>query len=216
MSHLPKADNLNNKVIILIRHGQTQWNEQAEERFRGRADINLDDTGIRQAELTARRITSWPVKVIYSSPLKRALRTAEILASPFKLKVKPLANLIDLDFGQWQGLSHKEAASLYPELYQMWFERPHEIRFPEGESLEDVRRRVAELPQLLLSRHGEDIVVLVSHKMVCKVIILSILGVDNSHFWQIEQHTSSINLIEEREVKFRVMLINDTCHLKKI
>jgi broad specificity phosphatase PhoE len=205
---------LSKKVIILIRHGQTRWNEQVGERFRGRADIDLDDVGIRQAELTAKRVASWPVKAIYSSPLKRALRTAEILASPFKLKVDPLEGLIDLDFGQWQGLSHEEAARLYPELYRRWFQNPHEVTFPQGESLDKVRERVMEALRELLLQHEEETIVLVSHKMVCKALILGILGIDNSHFWQIEQYTCTLNLVEVRGERLRVMLINDTCHLK--
>jgi broad specificity phosphatase PhoE len=79
--------------IILVRHGRTEWNRV--ERFRGRADLDLDEVGVRQAELTSERLAQWPVSVIYSSPLRRAMRTAHILSRRLSLEAKPLDGLID-------------------------------------------------------------------------------------------------------------------------
>ncbi|MFQ5925719.1 MAG: histidine phosphatase family protein, partial [Dehalococcoidia bacterium] len=101
--------------IILIRHGQTEWNRG--ERFRGRVDIGLDETGMRQAEAAAERIARWGVAAIYSSPLKRATVTAQIIASRLHLPVEPVDGINDMDFGIWQGLSIGEARSRYPELF---------------------------------------------------------------------------------------------------
>lgn len=90
--------------IVLIRHGQTEWNRL--ERFRGRADLSLNEVGLAQAEATARRIAAaWPASAVYSSPLKRAMETAKIIAEALALAVQPLAGLMDIDYGEWQGLS---------------------------------------------------------------------------------------------------------------
>ena len=94
--------------FVLVRHGQTEWNRV--ERFRGRKDLLLDATGLRQALAAALRIKDWPVAAVYSSPLRRALETAKVIANQLDLPVEPLDGLIDLDFGDWQGLTAEEAA----------------------------------------------------------------------------------------------------------
>ena len=130
------------------------------------------------------------------------------------LEVKPLPGLIDIDFGNWQGLSPEEVASRYSLTYAQWLESPHLVRFPEGESLEQVRERVATALSDLLSQHREGTIVLVSHKVVCKVLVISLLGLDNSHFWQVEQDVCAINLFKIGERVPITLLLNDTCHLK--
>ncbi len=202
--------------IAIIRHGQTEWNEGEGERFRGRAELDLDQIGMGQARAAAARIAQWQVSAIYSSPLRRAVSTAKILASPFDLEVQLLEGLIDIDYGKWQGLSLKEAAADDSELYALWLKSPHLVTFPEGESLEQVRIRTVAALETLLAQHPEQTIVLVSHKVVCKVLICSILGLDNSHFWQVEQDTGAIDLVETRDRLLRVSLLNDTCHLKNL
>lgn len=198
--------------ILLIRHGQTEWNRV--ERFRGRVDLELNEVGIKQVEATAERVAQWQVSAIYSSPLKRALRTAQVLGQRLNLEVRPLPGLIDIDFGNWQGLSPEEVASRDSLTYAQWLENPHLVRFPEGESLEQVRERVATALNDLLSQHREGTIVLVSHKVVCKVLVLSFLGLDNSHFWQVEQDVCAINLFKIGEGVPITLQLNDTCHLK--
>ena len=202
--------------IAIIRHGQTEWNEGEGERFRGRAELDLDQIGMGQARAAVARIARWQVSAIYSSPLRRAVSTAKILASPFDLEVQLLEGLIDIDYGKWQGLSLKEAAADDSELYALWLKSPHLVTFPEGESLEQVRIRTVAALETLLAQHPEQTIVLVSHKVVCKVLICSILGLDNSHFWQVEQDTGAIDLVETRDRLLRVSLLNDTCHLKNL
>src|SRR4030042_1498004 len=101
--------------IILARHGETEWN--VEEIFRGRIDIELNETGIRQAELLAEYLSGVKIEAIYSSPLKRALKTAEMIASYHQLGVEIASGLIDLDYGKWQGLPHQEVKDKYERLY---------------------------------------------------------------------------------------------------
>jgi phosphoserine phosphatase len=200
--------------LILVRHGRTEWNRV--ERFRGRADIKLDKVGIKQAEAAAARIAEWQVSAVYSSPLRRALTTAEILAHPFGLEVKPLPGIIDIDYGEWQGLSPEEAAAKDGGLYSLWLENPHKMKFPVGESLTVVRERAASAVDGLIAQHPKETVVLVSHKVVCHILILSLLGLDNSHFWQITQDVCAINLFEVRGGIPSALSLNDTCHLREL
>jgi len=200
--------------IMLIRHGQTAWNEGDGERLRGRSDIELDEMGIRQAEATAAGVAQWEVAAIYSSPLRRAVTTADILAEPLKLQVQPTEGLIDIDYGKWQGLSLEETAADDNKLYQLWLKSPHLVTFPQGESLEQVRKRVVGAVDTLVPKHSGQTIVLVSHKVVCKVLLCSLLGLDNSHFWQVQQDLCAINIFEADESGFAICRLNDTCHLK--
>jgi broad specificity phosphatase PhoE len=201
--------------LIIVRHGQTAWNEGEGERLRGRADLDLDQVGLRQAAAAATRLTRWGAAAFYSSPLKRAVRTAEILAKPRGLQVQPLEGLVDIDYGRWQGLSLREAEADDPELYALWLDSPHLVTFPGGEGLEQVRGRVTAAVETVVSRHPEQTVVLVSHKVVCKVLLCSLVGLDNSHFWQIHQGLCAINIVEMEKDSPLIVLLNDTCHLKE-
>lgn len=198
--------------LVIVRHGRTEWNRV--ERFRGRADIGLDEVGIKQAQAAAERIANFQAAAVYSSPLRRAMTTAEIIARYSNLEARVLAGLIDIDFGDWQGLSLDEVAARNGELYSKWLKSPHLVEFPGGESLAVVRQRAASTVDNLITQHPRETVVLVSHKVVCQVLILTLLGLDNSHFWEITQDVCAINLFEVRNGIPSALFLNDTCHLK--
>ena len=200
--------------FILVRHGQTEWNRV--ERFRGRADLSLDETGLRQALAAALKLKDHDIAAIYSSPLKRALETASVIARQLGIPVTPSEGLIDIDFGSWQGLSPEEAATQDIELYSKWLEHPHEVRFPQGESLEEVRHRVVATVEQIAAEHSDQTVVLVSHKVVCQVLLIAMLGLDNSHFWQVRQDVCAINTFEFSAGFSTVTHLNDTCHLERL
>lgn len=200
--------------IILVRHGQTEWNRI--ERFRGRATLDLNEVGIKQAEAIAKRIVQWSVVAVYSSSLLRAVTTAQILAQHLGLEVECLPGLIDIDYGEWQGLSPDEAAVRDSSLYRLWLESPHLVTFPGGESLTQVRERAVACVDNLIQVHPEKTMVVVSHKVVCQVLILHFLGLDNSCFWRVTQDVSAINLFEIRGGIPVALLLNDTCHLSKL
>ena len=107
-------------TLVLIRHGQTAWNTAG--RFRGRADIGLDETGFKQVEALNAYLKDVPFESVYSSPLKRVMQTAAPMAQAHGLEVTTAPELTDLDYGMWQGMKHSEAARLYPELYALWHE----------------------------------------------------------------------------------------------
>ncbi len=200
--------------IYLVRHGQTAWNK--EEIFRGRTDIPLDESGLKQADLVGQYFKGMEIHAIYSSPLSRALQTAQKIAQFHNLKVQPLQGIIDMSFGKWQGRPHQEIRENDKETYRQWRDEPHLVRLPGGEGLDDVRvRAMASLEEVIRNHPGKTLV-LVSHRVICKVLICAILGLDNSHFWQITQDTTAINLIQHRDGKYILSLMNETCHLKPL
>ncbi len=198
--------------LIVVRHGRTEWNRI--ERFRGRADIGLDEVGMKQAESAAKRIGEWPISAIYSSPLRRALTTAEIIAGPLGLNVQLTPGIVDIDYGAWQGLSTEDVVARDGHLYSQWIESPHKVKFPGGESFAEVRERTDSAVNDLIQQHPKETVVLVSHKVICQILILSLLGLDSSHFWQITQDVGAMNLFEVRAGVSSALFINDTCHLE--
>jgi broad specificity phosphatase PhoE len=102
--------------IYLARHGQTAWNK--EEIFRGRTDVPLDETGLRQAELAGEYFKGMEIHAIYSSPLSRALETAQKIAQSHNIKVQPLQGILDMSFGRWEGQSHLDIQKNDREIYR--------------------------------------------------------------------------------------------------
>ena len=199
--------------IILARHGETEWN--VAEVFRGRIDIELNETGVKQAELLAEYLSGVKVDAIYSSPLKRVLKTAEEIASHNRLEINIAPGLIDFDYGEWQGLSHQEVKDKYKELYIEWINHPEQVKMPTGESLDDVRKRAMVVVDDVIYRY-KGTVVLVSHRVVNKVLICALLGLGNSHFWNIKQDTCGITTFAYEKGQFILTKHNDTSYLKPI
>ena len=199
--------------IILARHGETEWN--VKEVFRGRIDIELNETGIRQAELLAEYLSSTKIDTIYSSPLKRAVKTAETIAGYHKLDVEISPGLIDFDYGKWQGLPHQEVKDKYKELYAEWINSPERVKIPAGESLNDVRKRAISVVDDVIAKY-KGTVVLVAHRVVNKILICALLGLDNSHFWNIRQDTGGITTFSYENERFTLTKHNDTSYLKPL
>jgi broad specificity phosphatase PhoE len=196
--------------ILLIRHGETEWN--VAEVFRGRIDVGLNHAGIRQAELLAQYLRKYRIDAIYSSPLLRALRTAESIARHHALEINSEPGLIDFNYGQWQGLSHQEVKAKYRELYDLWAHHPEKVRMPDGESLDDVRNRATAVIQKVTARY-EGNVVLISHRVVNKVLICALLGLDDSHFWNVRQDNCGITTFNYQSGQFILTRHNDTSFL---
>jgi broad specificity phosphatase PhoE len=201
-------------LIYLVRHGQTAWNK--EEIFRGRTDIPLDEIGLKQAELAGEYFKGMEIHGIYASPLARAWETAQKIAQFHDLKVQPLDGIIDMSFGRWEGHAHQEIQKNDREIYRQWREEPHKVRLPGGESLEDVRIRTMAALEEAIRLHAGKTLIFVSHRVINKVLICGILGIDNSHFWQISQDPTAINLIQHKNGKYILSLMNETCHLKPL
>ena len=199
--------------FILVRHGQTEWNRI--ERFRGRADVPLNDTGLAQARATGERVAAeWRPVAVYSSPLSRAMRTAEAIATHFGLQVQARPGLADIDYGQWQGLTPDEARERWPEDVEAWYAAPQIAQILGGETLAALRdRAMAEVKELGNLREGETIA-LVGHTVINRIILLGVLGLGNERFWRLRQEPCAVNVFEWDGADFVLASMNDTCHLR--
>lgn len=199
--------------IILVRHGQTIWNVEPR-RFRGRMDLPLDEIGLAQAERVAQWVARFPIKAVYSSPLHRAVQTAQPTANHFRLSVQIHQGFLDFDYGEWKGHTDQEVAEKWGDIFEAWLHSPHTAQMPNGENLGDVRvRSTAAIYELAEQHHGETIMA-VAHQVVNKVTICALLGLDNSHYRQIHQDNGGINIFEYADGMFKLMLMNGTCHLE--
>ncbi len=202
--------------IILVRHGETEWNRV--ERFRGRAAVPLTAAGLAQADATGRRIAADVILIpaaVYSSPLSRAVVTAEAIAGHFALAVQVHPGLADIDYGQWQGLTPDEARARWPEMIDAWRSTPHTARIPGGETLDGLRARAMAAVNELAARHAGQSIVLVGHTVVNRIILLGVLGLGNERFWRLRQDTCAVNVFEAEGGDFTLVAMNDTCHLRQ-
>ena len=200
--------------VYLVRHGQTAWN--VGEIFRGRADIPLDETGKGEVHLAGETLKDETLHAVYSSPLSRSMETAENIAKFHDISVTPLDAIIDISYGEWEGLGNQEVQQKYPELHALWLSEPHKVLFPGGESLDEVRSRTMAAMEDLLVKHQDENFALVAHRVPNKVICCALLGLDNSHFWRIQQDTACTNLFVYRNGQWIISYMNDTSYLKSM
>ncbi|MEW6359206.1 MAG: histidine phosphatase family protein [Planctomycetota bacterium] len=197
-------------TLILIRHGETDWNR--DKIFRGRADVPLGDRGRLQAERVAEALKDRLLETIYSSPLLRSVQTAEAIASRHGLPVTKLDAITDIDCGNWQGRSDSEVRAAQPDLHAQWQSAPHKVRFPNGESLDDVKQRALPAALDAATRTGGEIAV-VSHRVVIKMIVLGLLGLGNETFWNVRVDTCSLTIFDISERRAVLVRLNDIGHL---
>ena len=218
---LPRGGNTGTRTI-LIRHGQTAWNagpgmpgaaHAGGERFRGRTDLPLDDTGQAQALALADRLEYEPIEALYASPLLRTQQTISPLSDRLGLPVQPEDGLLDINYGRFQGLTYSEAATSHPELYSLWRTAPKQVRFPDGEQLADVQARILNLLQELPHRHPKGTVALAGHQIVNKVIACTLLGLDLDQIWRIQQDPGGLNVLQQMGGDWHTLRLNDAYHL---
>jgi len=198
--------------ILLVRHGHVEGIEPA--RFRGRAELPLTARGHAEANAAARRIASaWHSSQVYSSPLQRSVKTATAIAHACNCPAVVLDSLTDMDYGQWQLLSHVQARQEDPRLYDSWLSRPHLVRFPKGESLQDLVLRAADALRFALERHPDETIVLVGHDSVNRAMLLQLLDQPLSAYWRITQDPCCINEVDVDLETISCRRINDTAHL---
>jgi broad specificity phosphatase PhoE len=200
--------------ILLTRHGHVDGIKP--ERFRGRQPLALTAQGRADAAAVARRIAaSWRPSRIYTSPMERSVKTAEAIADACRIAtVDRRDDLNDIDYGAWQFKSFADAEAENAALFAAWFATPQLVRFPNGESLQDVDARTANALRLILSRHPGEVVVVVAHDSVNRALLLQFLGLPLSAYWRIAQNPCCLNEIDIADGKVRIQRINETNYLE--
>jgi broad specificity phosphatase PhoE len=200
--------------IMIIRHAETAWNTA--DIFRGRVNVGLSENGLKQADLLADYLSQKKIKSVYSSPLPRAIQTAELVARRQRVNAQTMHELTDLDFGEWEGISRQDVKIKYKQIYDMWVERPDLARIPKGESLAEARKRALSALEKIMIQNKEGTVAIVTHRVITKVMICALLGLDDSHFWNIEQDTCGVTTFIHNSICFILTHHNDVSFLKPV
>ncbi len=202
--------NQNTRKIYLIRHGETVYNKESI--FRGRADIPLNENGRKQALTTALKLKGLGIEAIFSSPLKRAIETADIISSEIGAPVTQCVSFQNIDVGEWQAKAKADVQKQYPDLWRKWLSTPEDLLIPGGEMISDVRERsVAGLKDLIGNDQTPGVFAIVSHRSVFKCLIAGLLGMNAPYFWKLRLDNCSISTVEHSpEAGFVLTSLNNT------
>ncbi|MBV8965516.1 MAG: bifunctional RNase H/acid phosphatase [Mycobacteriaceae bacterium] len=198
--------------ILLLRHGQTELSVQR--RYSGRGNPALTGLGRRQAEAAADYIARrGGIAAVITSPLQRAYDTAAAVAKALKVDVTVDDDLIETDFGAWEGLTFAEAAERDPELHPNWL-RDNSVSPPGGESFASVQERVRRVCDRIIAEYGGATVLVVSHVTPIKTILQLALDAGPSILYRLHLDLASLSIAEfYPDGKSSVRLVNQTAYL---
>ncbi len=163
-------------VIVLIRHGETDWN--IEGRYQGQADPPLNSHGILQARQLAKELRKSDLEILYTSPLLRAKQTAHILSDELGIPEIHEPRLMEIHQGEWQTRLRSEIESLYPEVFKNWETNPWQTTPPGGEHLSKVQSRVIGAIDDILRKHTNRKIGLVTHRIPIALIKVQYQAMD--------------------------------------
>ena len=200
--------------LLLVRHGQTEFS--VHRRYSGRGDPRLTEVGRRQAAAVARRLGARnDVVAVVTSPLSRAKDTAIAVGQATGAAVTEWPDLIETDFGRWEGLTFGEAAERDPELHRSWLS-DHTVATPDGESFAQVHSRVAGVQERALAEFPGQTVVVVSHVTPIKTLLRIGLDAGPSLLFRLHLDLASLSVVEfYPDGNASVRLVNDTAHLSE-
>jgi ribonuclease H / adenosylcobalamin/alpha-ribazole phosphatase len=200
--------------LFVLRHGETE--SSRDRRFTGGRDVLLTPAGQRQAEAAAAVLSTVGLQAVYTSPLARTRTSAEIIAGLSKVPVHVDARFAEMRFGEWEGLTFREAAAKTPELYARWQAAPHETTPAGGEGVMSVAARVADGIAALQAAHPDGTVALVTHAMVVRLIVLAALGLAPDRLWSVDASAGGLTEIEYRPGWVTVHRMNTVSHLEAV
>ena len=161
----------------------------------GQLDVELSQSGREQCARLAAALASAPVAAVVSSPLRRALETADAIARPHGLEVVVLDGLRELDFGELEGKTYDEIAASRPELYRRWMTEPTRVRFPGGESYADLEARATDAVSKLREEHDGRTVVAVAHGGVVRAVVARALGLPADRIFRLSVDFASVTRV---------------------
>lgn len=200
-------------TFYIVRHGQTNWNILGKTQGHGNSD--LTEKGIEQAtELADSLAKNHKIDYIFSSDLGRAVQTANILGDSLGINVCETPALREMGFGKWEGLLIDEIKMNYADIYNTWRNEPHLVEIPEGETLHIIKDRVDNFINELNKKYDNKHILLVTHSVTVRVMLLSFLNSGMENIYRIKQDNTSLNIVEYRDYGPVIIKMNDTTHIK--
>lgn len=198
--------------VYLIRHGATELS--AEDRFAGAVDVLLSDEGRDQARRLGERLSGEPIGAVYSSPMKRTMETASLIAAPHSMTVETIDGIREIAHGRWEGMARAEVEKMFPEEYSRYEHDPFSFAPVGGESGLQVTARALPALLQLVERHRDQRIVVVSHKATIRLLLSSMLGFDPRKYRdRLDQNPCALNILDFKNVTHaRLTLFNDISH----
>ena len=198
--------------LLLVRHGITEYN--ISRRFAGHSDVKLGAEGYRQVERLRDRLAGEKIDAAYSSDLKRARVTAEIISSGRELDIVTCTELREINYGEVEGLTFDEIKQRYPEVAKLVSKFDLRLEFPDGESFQGLIERTITFLNRLEKYEPSETILVVSHSGPLRVLFCHLLGIDQQHWRQIRCANTSLSIVETYPRRAVISLLNDTSHLK--
>ncbi len=197
--------------IVLVRHGETEFNREGV--FRGRYDVGLNEAGREQAAATAAALAREPIAAVYSSPLSRALDTARPIAGRHGLKPAVDEAFHNIDLGEWQGAKKETVRLEQAEAWAQWTTEPERMRIPGGETLAEVRSRAFPRLEELATAHDGERIAIVTHRSVIRVLAGAVLGMTEGYFWHFYMDNAGFSILRQNGAGYIIVQWNENCHL---
>lgn len=197
--------------LIIIRHGETLWNKEG--RVQGISDVELSIVGIEQARLLALSLKDYPIKVIHSSPLKRALKTAEAINEFHQKEIHIHNDLMEIDPGDLEGMYYKELVVSEKDFLDKWFSNPASVKMPNGESLTQLQERAWRVMERIIKKNENALVV--AHNFTIGAIICRIRGISFNKFHTSLVGNASKTIFNVQKDGIFTETFNDRSHLPK-
>jgi broad specificity phosphatase PhoE len=199
--------------LILIRHGETDWN--ATLRYQGHANIPLNQQGREQAHKTGVRLARYGATALYTSDILRAAETAEIIGLVNGLKPRPMPNLREIDVGRWEGLTPEELYRRFPEHMAAFDRDPARTVRLGGESYAQLQERsLVALNDIHAAHPGDELVLAVSHGGTIRALLCHIIGLDLAHFGRLWLDNGSLTELRHGAHGWRLVRLNDAAHME--
>ncbi len=196
-THLqPLPEKGKNARLILVRHGETDWNKAG--RFQGQIDIPLNENGRRQAAAARDFLKNIPIDRAWSSTLSRPTETAQIIleAHP-EVPLTQIDGLVEIGHGVWEGKLESEIREDWSELLDTWKRAPETVQMPEGETIQDVwARSVRSWGEIAGELKPEETVLVVAHDAVNKTILCDLLGLTPADIWAVKQGNGGVTVVD--------------------
>lgn len=180
--------------LVLIRHGEPV--ELAKGRCYGKLDVGLSVVGKEQIEDSYDFLQDTKFSAIYSSPRKRSLESAKIIARKNRIYFDICKEFAEIDFGEFEGKTYEVLEKEYPETFQKWMQTPTEVKFPNGESFVEMQERVLKATKEILKKHANETIAIVSHGGVNRIILSHFLKIENADIFRIGQEYACVNVID--------------------
>lgn len=201
--------------IILVRHGQTDYNKT--DRYQGFLDIPLNETGLAQADQLAESMKNIPIDVFIASPLKRAYVTTEKCAVAKGMKISYTDDrLKEINYGRWAGHYKKEIAQKEPAATKVWEQEPWKMQLPEGESLQQLAQRYRAALDDAVARYPGKTIFIGAHSKGNMAVLCDVLGIGLEHYNQFEQDNTCVNVLEYKNGQWKLVLMNSIAHTGKL